>query len=329
MKLEKAIEIFIVSRTAEGYSPNTLEYYGIYLRRLCEHLGNPCLDDIESGDVTKYFAWLRTEYKPARSNGDTSPLKPVSLANHWGALRSFFGWAKLEFDVERPDKNLKAPKHGEPTITPLSQADVQALLKAAEYTKKADTNGRASFCMKRSTSRRDKAIILILLDTGMRVSECARLNVGDVGYPESGNKNPLGDVVIRPYLSGRKSRGRTVHITAATIKALMLYHAEDRPESLYPDDSLFVTIANKPMNRHSIRSVIKGIGKRAGVPDVSPHKFRHTFSIEFLRNGGNPFVLQKLLGHSTLDMVKRYLYIVQSDLAEAQRSASPVLRWRL
>lgn len=329
MKLSKAIEIFSVARLAEGYSMNTLSYYKLYLGRLCDFLDNPNLDDIQATDLQRYFSWLRTEYTPNRANGDTSPLKQVSLSHHWGALRSFFGWAADEFGLSRPDANLKAPRFSSSVIIPYSKSDIEQLLKAMEYTQTAKTKTRQAFRMKRQSGKRDRAICLLLLDTGMRVSECARLTMQDIVYPSGADGLPQGDVIIQPFGSGRKSRGRVVHITAATIKALMVYHAEDREEQLYPDDPVFVTKESKPMNRHSIRRMLKRAGERAAIEGIYPHRFRHTFAIEFLRNGGNPFALQKLLGHSTLDMVKKYLHIVQSDLAEAQRTASPVVRWRL
>ena len=165
----------------------------------------------------------------------------------------------------------------------------------------------------------------MLLKTGIRVSECARLNFQDITYPEKGNGLFQGSVVIEPYRSGHKSKGRIVHITAVTIKALMVYHAEDKLETLYPKDPILATKDYRPMNRNSIRQMLNKTGKRAGVDNVYPHHFRHTFAIEFLRNGGIPFVLQKLIGHNTLDMVKRYLHIVQSDLEEVHQSASTVL----
>jgi integrase/recombinase XerD len=75
--------------------------------------------------------------------------------------------------------------------------------------------------------------------------------------------------------------------------------------------------------------LIRRLGDRAGVNHAHPHRFRHTFAINFLRNGGNAFVLQMLLGHSTMEMVKRYLALAQADAQATHRRASPVANWRL
>jgi site-specific recombinase XerD len=72
----------------------------------------------------------------------------------------------------------------------------------------------------------------------------------------------------------------------------------------------------------------KLVGKRAGV-HAYPHKFRHTGATMFLRNGGNVFELKEILGHSTMEMVQRYVHLAQVDIAEAHRRASPVHNWDL
>jgi integrase/recombinase XerD len=75
--------------------------------------------------------------------------------------------------------------------------------------------------------------------------------------------------------------------------------------------------------------MFQGIGKRAGVANVHPHRFRHTFAIQYLKNGGNAYTLQHMLGHSTLETVKIYLKLAQVDVDQMHRRASPVDNWRL
>ena len=71
------------------------------------------------------------------------------------------------------------------------------------------------------------------------------------------------------------------------------------------------------------------MGAKAGVQNCHPHRFRHTFAVNFLRNGGNAFELQMALGHMTLQMAQTYLALAQADLDAAHRKASPVENWRL
>ena len=93
MKLSQAIEIFIISKTGEGYSPNTLMYYSLYLHRLCGFLDDPELSEITPTILTRYMAWLQTEYKPKRFNNKPGPISPATAVSNWSAIRSFFGWA--------------------------------------------------------------------------------------------------------------------------------------------------------------------------------------------------------------------------------------------
>ncbi len=161
---------------------------------------------------------------------------------------------------------------------------------------------------------RDKLIIMVLLDSGVRVSECAHLRVKDINLE-------TGEVFIRPLGSSRKNRSRTLRIGSATQRLLWNYLSKWGQN--FPDDNLFLTHHDQPMERNSIRHLLERIGKNAGVAHVYPHRFRHTFAIQFLRNSGDVFSLQLALGHKDWTMTRHYSNLAQSDLAETHRRASP------
>lgn len=324
MKLSTALDGFEIARLADGYSQNTLDIYRWALERLIQFASDPHIESITHADLRAFMGWLRNDYIPTRPNGDTSALSGSSLENAWKAIRSFFNWAEGEFDLARPDRNLAKPKYTTPEITPFNEEELQSLLKACQYTSPASTDRRSSFSMKRPTAHRDTALILLLLDTGIRVSECARLRTHDVNLK-------TGEVFIAPCGSGQKTKSRNVYLGKKARSAVWRYLAERRDAeiTLSPDEPLFVTKDLHPMNRNTIRHLVVNIARRAGVKSAYPHKFRHTFAIQYLRNGGDIFTLQRLLGHSSLEMVRKYLTLADTDAQNAHRRASPADRWNL
>jgi integrase/recombinase XerD len=95
------------------------------------------------------------------------------------------------------------------------------------------------------------------------------------------------------------------------------------------DDLLFVTRMGRPITRSRLLKILSAIGRRAGVMKVTVHRFRHTFAVNYLWNGGDAYSIQMMLGHSTMEMVKTYLALAQADLDANHLQASPVSNWRL
>jgi integrase/recombinase XerD len=200
---------------------------------------------------------------------------------------------------------------------PFSEGELKAILAQAEWMMVWSTRKGRQVRAKRPTWRRDLAIIVLLTDTGLRSTELCKLQVSD--YQQEN-----GRLLVR---FGKGNKQRTVYLGATAQRVLWRYMmGRDR---IRPADPLFVTRANKRLTRDYMTHMLRRIGDNAGVPHVHPHRFRHTFAIQFLRNGGNVFELQRILGHSELDTVKIYLSIAQIDIERAQKEHSPADNWRL
>ena len=221
---------------------------------------------------------------------------------HFRAIRSFLYWYENDAepkDWKNPIKKVKAPiVPGEP-LEPVSIESINKLI---------NTCSRRSF-----TNRRDKAILLSLLDTGARAGEFLKINLDDINQV-------MGDILIR---AGKGGKPRTVFIGKQTRKSLRQYLGErnDNSPALWITDP---THGSDRLTYWGLRSMIIRRSRSAGIQAPSLHDFRRAFALAMLREGVDVYTLAKLMGHSTIDVLKYYLKQTTEDMAIAHSQHGPV-----
>jgi integrase/recombinase XerD len=314
MKLSQAYETFILYKRASGVSENTISNYQKTWNkvRLYFH-ADPDFHTITVEDWLRFMAWVPDEFN----------LAPKSVANIHTDLSSLYTWA-TDMDVVGAHlfRRIPRPRFEKPAIEPFTQDQVAAMLKACDVTN--PWTGRDAIRSQRHTAERDRAIILVLLSTGMRASELCGICMRDL---DLGNNK----IDIAGKGKGRDSKQRAVYIGKRTAKALWRY-LTPRISEAAPHDPLFIVGPaddERGITRDVLSRLISRIGERAGVDKAHPHRFRHTFAINYLRNGGDVLTLQRLLGHESLEMVRRYANVAAADCAAAHKTADPVDNRRL
>ena len=119
-----------------------------------------------------------------------------------------------------------------------------------------------------------------------------------------------------------------VYLGKAARRTLWRYLAE-REDHVDADAPLFLGQLSRRLRRDTLRQLLRDLGRRAGVKNCHPHRFRHTFAVTYLWSGGDVFTLQAILGHSTLEMVQHYARLAQLDVEKAHWKASPADNWYL
>ncbi|MDP2857831.1 MAG: tyrosine-type recombinase/integrase [Bacillota bacterium] len=152
--------------------------------------------------------------------------------------------------------------------------------------------------------------------TGLRCAELCTLTVSDAHIEQGFLK-----------VMGKGSKGRVVPIGASAEKVLLRYLYTLRPEPARPDiTNLFLTLDGLPMSVNGVARMIRRLGEVSGVRKIHAHLCRHTFATNYLINGGDVISLQEILGHTTLEMVRRYVSLASSQVAVQHRKYSPMDR---
>jgi site-specific recombinase XerD len=228
------------------------------------------------------------------------PVRPRTVKDYYTTLRTFFRWLEFEgYTDGNPIESVRSPIARADQIQPFSQEQIAALLLAARQSKHAT---------------RDETIILLLLDTGIRSSELCGLRRQDIDLPGK-----------RVTVLGKGDKRRNVYFSRMTSKALNGYI---RSRKAMPSDPFFLSERGDAMTRSGLQQLMRRLGKTAGIEAVrcSPHTFRHTCALWFLKNGGQVFALKELLGHTNLQMTLRYVNLAEADVQDQHRQFGAVLR---
>lgn len=303
--LQQAIHGYNLYAGARHLSQETINHYNYVFRKFLPFIG----PDIPIESITH----LQIQEFLASFHG----LSNTTLLHLHTGLAALWTWAVNEQIIaDHVVHRVKPPKPNKVEILPFTEAEFRAMLAVLARSKAYRRPGKRISDHSIKSAERSRAMLLMLLDTGLRASELCALKLYQVD-----NRNN------RVQVLGKGARERSIPFSPRTAQALWRY-LTSRSDA-QQDDPLFVTSLGRSLDRNQLRKWLGIIGNRASIPHVHPHRFRHTFAIQYLRNGGDPYTLQVLLGHETMEMIKKYLALAQIDIDMAHRRASPVDNWVL
>jgi site-specific recombinase XerD len=303
--LERFAEGWLLSCDIARHSKTTLANRRLFLDKLLWFLREKNLSCCGTHELRLFFSYLNHGHEQEGGRWGnaqlTKQVKPGTVATYDRHFRAFFSWVvKEELLDASPMEKITEPTDRPDQVEPFTDTEVKALLAAAR---------RSNY------AKRDEAIVWFLLDTGVRASELCDITLQDA------------DLTARrcKIQEGKGGKSRSVWLGSTVAKAVWNYLKFEPHE---PHDPLFFNKSGEALTRSGLLQLIGRLGAAAGIRQArcSPHTFRHTFAISFLRAGGDVLTLQQLLGHTSLAMVNRYVKLAQTDLQQAHRQFSPADR---
>lgn len=249
-----------------------------------------------------------------------TPLRPITIHTRFQYLKGLWTWLQKHGHIsDNPFDRMDAPTFNADQKQPFTPNQIQSLMAAA----------KSSAC-----PQRNQAMVAFLLDTGVRASEFCSIKLGDVDFSD--------EQTLRVKVLGKGNKFRILRLSPTASGLMWNYFKNEHGlERFYKNRNaakrrtidthtpLFISAhranVGQALHRNGLRFAIRDLGAAAkiGAVQCSPHTFRHTFAITFIRAGGDVFTLRDMLGHSTLAIVQQYLAISQADIENQHARFSP------
>ena len=303
-QIDDLIATYLNAVETEGKSVRTIKSYRDSLatfRLVGRRIGFP--DAVEDHDVTHVYAFL-AELRARRGRSGRATTTPIYQNHHHRTLGAFFSWCRRMgyLDPERTHVFARVPlaRIERKAPRPFSEEEIERLLAGCDRS--------------RMIGCRNYALLLFLLDNGVRSQECASVQLDEVDWERR-----------RVLVHGKGAKQRWVGIGERTADALRDYVARFRGEQA---GALFLGRHGEGMaDGHSFYVLLGRLAKRAGVEKANPHRFRYSFATWAIASGARELDVQLLLGHSSPQMTQHYARAYDSEQAvEAHAALSPVGR---
>ena len=312
--IETLMEAYLQDHIGGNSSEKTLEWHrtalGLMHCFLKEELDITQIEEVEADDISAWFAHLRST--PAARGKVRSERTVQTYAR---SARAFFHWLVRRGTIEHnPFERVVFPKVGRPLIQTITTEEFEKLLLAS-----APPHETGPFAERAAV--RNRAILWLLYDTGIRVSELTNLRLGDLDRKK-------GVVTVM----GKGAKERRIALGQNCLRNLSYYLDKHRPDAAElaewgsaGEDHLFLSETRQPLTKNGMEMLFKRLRTRAGITGkrISPHIMRHTFAMNYLIKSNDPFSLQELLGHEDLTTVLNYIHMNDTVLQEQKRKYSP------
>jgi len=309
-ELDNLIEYERFYGRAEGKSEKTIDLTTLALTKLKKFLAESYLPTdatmVDPDAIRAFILYLQSSKRfdsHPYAKSQESGLSGLSINCYLRAIRAAFNrWVDEGLLERSPFERVKVPKAPKKVIPTFSEQQLDAFFRAI------DTSTPEGF--------RDYTLFLLYLDTMCRLSEATSATVDDLNLRER---------TLR--VVGKGNRQRLVPFGVMVQRALWKYMNFYRHQPVVPNhDLLFLTRDGRQLTKNRIEELMKKYGQRAGIRGVrcSPHTLRHTACVMWIRNGGDIFSLQRITGHSSLEVLRGYVNLAQADVSSAHQRYSAI-----
>lgn len=302
--LENAIQQFLIEQELKGNSANTIKNYQLNLKYFTDFVGEKKLvTELTLQDLRNYLISLKSKpkaYNHPFKPKEEKPIKSISIQTYIRGLRVFIKWLQSEgYIVEDLHSQFKLPKATKKTIEILSDEEIERLLK--------------TYRINTEMGLRNACIVALMVDCGLRRNEVLTLDYDNVHIAQG---------IIK--VLGKGDKERVVPIGTYTKKLLLKYMSGYRPMPIAETKRLFIDANFKAMSDSALKQLFVRLRNRTKIDRLHPHILRHTFATKYLMNGGDIFSLQLILGHTSLEMVRKYSHLASSYIMDNHKKYSPL-----